>query len=35
VESLPELEARFVPCLNDSSALAEAIAEQIRTSSVA
>lgn len=30
VESLPELEARFVPCLNDSSHLAGAIAEQIR-----
>jgi oxygen-dependent protoporphyrinogen oxidase len=35
VESLSEMEARFVPCLNESTALAAAIADQIRTASIA
>lgn len=34
-EDLPQLDVRFLPCLNDSTALAEAIAAQIRESSAA
>ncbi len=34
-EGLPQLEIRFVPCLNDSSALAEAVAAQVRNSGTA